>query len=328
MPKTSAFIGLAGPFGYDYRNPAPAVSSDDYSSPNPVLENVLGLLLCYDEILFLAPQFCPADMRDLPYVRFLSEDADAVASIEDALAAFNASEHAEWEGGASFTSFAEISEEMRGGREEEFAIDNHTHGLRIGRAAVTGDAMRLDNAVRDMWVAAELGLAHSDIIISSPAQQALNTQIESELVSGHYFSPEKRAAANSLVSLQVQNFLGPTGSYHEGLEAIRDRRDVAEFRQFLMEVDAPIVDGVKLADEISSEAFKTMDELADRYLGGKKLFRSVGVPALGVAGNMFAPGLGSAAAFALEAPHMVDERRFKARVRWAPFVIALNAPRG
>ncbi|WP_282845829.1 hypothetical protein [Microbacterium oxydans] len=303
------------------------MDEEDHSSPNPVLENVLGLLLCYDELVFLARQFCPADLRELPYVRFLTDDADMSAAAGRAIAAYESAERDDWEEYPSFDQFAEISEQMQGEERERFAIDNHTHGLRIGGEAVTGNAMRLDNAVCDLWIAAELGLDRSDVIFSSPAQQALSRQLEPEVVDGQYFGHEKRVAATQLVSLQVPNFLGPTGSYHEALEGIRDRRDVAEFRQFLLEFDAPIKDGITLADEISRAAFDVSDELSRRYLAPKGFFRSIGVPVVRGTVNMVMPGLGNAAALAIEAPHQIGERQFKTRARWAPFIVALNAPR-
>lgn len=187
--------------------------------------------------------------------------------------------------------------------------------------------MALDHAMRDLWVAAELGLDRADVIFSSPAQHALNAQLEMEIAKGQYFSPEKRAAATNLVALQVPNFLGRNGSYHEALEAIRDRPDVAEFRKYLLDVDAPDADGIRLASEISQAAFDTIDDLSRRYLKNKHWFRSLGVPAVRGVLNSVMPALGTAVALGAEAPFMLGERRFKNASRWAPFVVDLNRPK-
>lgn len=326
MAKTAAFIGSAGPFGYDYRHPAPRVNDQDGSSPNPILENVLGLLLCYDELIFLAPQFCPADMRELPYVRFLTDDPPLLAGASRAIDEFEQAERVPWDRYPSFDRFAQISAEMSGPAAEEFAIDNHTHTLHIGGSMLVGNGMALDFAVRDLWIAAELGLDRADVIFSSPAQEALNGQLEMEVSHGHYFGPVKRSAATTLVALQVPNFLGSGGSYHEALEGLRERRDTHEFRAFLSELDAPTADGVRLADDISRAAFATMDDLSRRYLKDKHWFRSWGVPAVRGALNFVYPALGTAVAVGVEAPFEMADRRFKKASRWAPFVVALHRP--
>jgi hypothetical protein len=324
--QTRAFIGLAGPFGYDYVNEAPRVNELDNSSPNAVLENVLGLLLCYDELIFLSPQFCPADMRNLPYVRFLTDDAKLLDKATTALSEYDASDKQPWSAYPSHDLYGQIVDEMMGARADQFAIDNHTHGIHLGEVIVKGNGMALDNAMRDLWVVAELGLERVDVIFNSPAQNALNLELERELGSGGYFNSTKRTAATKLATLQVPNFLGPSGSYHESLEAIRGRNDVAEFRQFLSTVGAPTDDGISLASEISRVAFKTVDDLSHRYLTNKHWFRSIGIPAVRGVLNSAVPLVGSVAAVGLDAPFQLGERRFKAASQWAPFVVALHRP--
>ena len=41
----SAFIGLSGPIGYDYRNSTDKSDPRDTSAPNPILEDGLGLMV-------------------------------------------------------------------------------------------------------------------------------------------------------------------------------------------------------------------------------------------------------------------------------------------
>ena len=68
-----AFIGLSSPLAYDYKPRLPLVDPRDGSSPNPILEDAMGLLLFYDELVFLSRHLCPADMRSLDYVSFLTD---------------------------------------------------------------------------------------------------------------------------------------------------------------------------------------------------------------------------------------------------------------
>ena len=44
-----------------------------WDSPNPIIESPLGLMIFYDEILFLCRSICPENMRNLPYVKFVDE---------------------------------------------------------------------------------------------------------------------------------------------------------------------------------------------------------------------------------------------------------------
>lgn len=326
MAKTSAFIGAAGPFGYDYKNGTEKVHEMDYSSPNPVLENVLGLLLCYDEIVFLSRHFCPVDMRDLPYVKFVTDDEKALPVAAASLLEFDAAQQGpDW--GADFKDFRRISQAMTGPNEALFNIDNHTHALSIGTWRSSANGMRLDHALRDLSVVAALGLQRTDVIINSPAQQGLTAVLEKELRDGQYFNQSTRAAATQLAMLQVPNFLGPTGSYHESLEELRALPGVSEFRQFLLEQDAPYSDGQKIADEISKVAFDFNEQITGKFFKKRHVFRSIGIPALKGALNQVVPGLGSLAAAGVEAPNRIKENQFREQSRWAPFVVSLHRPR-
>lgn len=322
--KTTAFIGLAGPLGYDYENEAPIAGTNDYSSPNPVLENVLGLLICYDEIKFLSPQFCPADMRDLPYVSFVSDDPSSLSLALQAINDYEETQHDAWDEHPSFDAFGAAWDEMTSRSKHELNIDNHTHAIRLGASYVVGNSMAIDKAIQDTWVAASIGLSNADVILNSPAQLAVSRQVEFELSTGQYFGEKKVDAAELLVSLRVPNVLQRTGSYHAALEEIRDRRDVREFRDFLRQHDAPMEDGKGLAAEISAQAFSLVDEIARRYMDGPGRFQSIGIPAARAAINVAQPGLGSVVAGAMSVPHRLRERSFKASSRWAPFVVSLS----
>ena len=73
MGKRTAYIGLSYPLLYDYNHQADKSPNDLYSSPNPIIESPLGLMILFDEILFLCRSVCPNNMRQLPYVKFVDE---------------------------------------------------------------------------------------------------------------------------------------------------------------------------------------------------------------------------------------------------------------
>lgn len=71
--KRRALLGRFAPALFDDANTHQLYG---HSRANAVLENVIGLMLCYDELWFLHRDLCPADMQDLDFVRFVSDDAD------------------------------------------------------------------------------------------------------------------------------------------------------------------------------------------------------------------------------------------------------------
>ena len=53
MKKRTAYIGISYPLLYDYKHQAGRSSNDMRDSPNPIIESPLGLMIFYDEIIFL-----------------------------------------------------------------------------------------------------------------------------------------------------------------------------------------------------------------------------------------------------------------------------------
>jgi len=76
MSKSVAYIGLSGPVCYDYKN------SLNRKYPNPILEAPLGLMILYDEVVFLDEAVCPKSMRKLEFVKFLSDTKDITDYLE------------------------------------------------------------------------------------------------------------------------------------------------------------------------------------------------------------------------------------------------------
>ena len=98
-------------------------------------------------------------MRNLPYVKFVVDDPTLGPAALKALADFEVADHERWDVQPNFGRFSEISAAMAGAGRTVFDIDYHTHPISIAAGqSVSGNALRLDNAVRDLWVAAELEL--------------------------------------------------------------------------------------------------------------------------------------------------------------------------
>jgi len=155
--KKKVFIGLSSPTFYDYLHTRPRkVSSDLKSSPNPILENAVGLAIFYDEIWFACESLCPETIRQHPKVKFLERDLcdlDLKACItalkrkipfdgdrENQARLDNSKRY--WEAVSDTGAYW--------GEEEGRRIDNHSHALKIGSETFLGSSNRADFILSDL----------------------------------------------------------------------------------------------------------------------------------------------------------------------------------
>lgn len=325
--KKRAFIGLAGPFGYAYAHERPKLGGD-YSSPNAVLENVAGLLLCYDDLYFLSKQFCPVDMWDLPYVHFIMEDVAKAKSASIAIEqahTFCSDESLDHQ--LNFTKFGEISAAMQSGSSVDFAIDNHTHGIQLGPdLMVSGDANRAENVVSDVFVAQALSLTTGDLdlVVSSPALSPLvRSKAEGSGIRADFDHP-KRSLTSAITTIRTENFLTPRGSYHESYEELRHHPHIKEFRAYISSFDVEVHEVSSMASEVSRIAGNYAGKVLAKHIKGVGRFQSLGLPALKSAGNHLHPFAGTAFAGALSFLINRQDNTEKKAMAWAPFVYDLG----
>lgn len=317
--KTVAYIGLSGPIGYDY-------SDDDQG--HPILENVSGLAICYDEIVFLSRGFCPADMRDLSFVRFLDEEV-STSELGDVVARGAITEmrrlmpdpvESPFEGWNRW--YKAMLPSMPGRR-----IDNHNRGLFVGDdIAVSGNSMVLENGLADLASAELLSDRRVDVILPSPLQRVLRPMGPPEL-DDDYFSKEKLLAAEELVGIRSPNALSALGGYSETVDQIRDHDLVREFRSYLREREAGESTGygLRLAESIQREAMTVASERLRKERGAGSLMWGLGAPAVGMAGSVLFPPLGGALSSVAKAIKARRERASSEAVSWAPFVLEMTS---
>lgn len=133
-----------------------------------------------------------------------------------------------------------------------------------------------------------------------------------------------RDAVDFLCPVRSTTYLGPTGSYHESLEDLRDHRHIREFRDFLASTDQPEEDGQRLAEEVSSLAEKHARDVMERFLAGRSKIFTAGSIASGIAGNSIAPPLGSVASGAMSALEWIRESKKRKTLAWSLFVLDLK----
>lgn len=320
-----AFVGLSTPLTYDYRNSVGEVGSG-FSVPNAVLENVTGLLLCYDEIWFVSREFCPSDLQDLPYVKFLT---DFPEMWQRALIARDQFGHESFDAAANLIydkrpgDYFETVNRIKQNLQFDFGPDNHSRGITPGFGQ--GNAADARLFIQDVGIAASLDMG-LDVITNSTMARALNA-LEERGPKVETFEQWQIQAAEEVIAMRTVDFLGPRGAYHESLENLRGHSRLGEFRQFLAEADRVDRDALALAREVNDLAAKHSIEVMERFVKGRGRLRTIGKASVGPIGNLLHPGIGSVLSGAISLGEWNQERKQRNKVAWALFVLqARNSP--
>ncbi|MCT6775353.1 hypothetical protein LXH09_01690 [Streptomyces sp. CS7] len=326
-----AFVGLSTPLCYDYGNPIRPYTEESADIPNPILENTMGLLLCYDEIWFLSRESCPLALHNLEYVRFVSDDE----KLRDrALIAYSqySELYREWARSPEYWSRFNSTEFRSSNRDEpgvftssinslqhavkfELKPDNHSRGI-LGMAQGNADE---SNLIADIGIASALDMGLEVIMNSFTAAHSI-TDIPATLNRGA-LEQWRVEAAEHITTVKTMDYLGPTGAYHESIESLRSHPRVSEFRQYLDLMEQPTGDLTTLASEVEELASKHARDTLEKYLNGTGKIQTVGAATIGTAGNLIQPGLGSALGGALSAIQWIKERKARNKMAWSLFVI-------
>ena len=219
MRKRIAYVGISYPLLYDYKHGADKTLNDITSSPNPIIESPLGLMIFYDEIWFLCRSICPNNMRNLPYVKivdelypdFWFEGILTLADEEEKSIIIN----------NEFT-YNDIKKALnvKGG-----GIDTHTHGLKIG----------------DIIISASSNENHFlfDLYVFQALHEQYNQDIE--LITNSIFVSEKLCGGaksefiDRIIIPGIPNYIGIDGPYHACMEELRENKYIKDFRRWIIE---------------------------------------------------------------------------------------------
>ncbi|MFJ5210711.1 hypothetical protein [Streptomyces nigra] len=319
-----AFIGMAGPLCYDYQNPKQV----EPEIPNPILENVTGLILSYDEIWFLSRALCPLDLEEVAFVKFVEDDSEL---IERAQVAFNQytdlyfDDASGWDAARGDLSVARRlwGESVRFIAEElPFKAGPDHHSRTIPGFDAMGSGEPTYNVLADLGMAASLGMK-TDVIFNS-----YSAAIAEQLEHPHSVLTQRRIDfSEHLTAIRTIDHLGPKGAYHESLDELRMHPQVTEFRQYLTEVDVATGDLTKLATEVERAANRHAREILDRFLKGKGKIRTIGAATISAGANLVLPGSGGAISGTLATLEWIKERKMRKEMAWAPFVLDARDPR-
>ncbi|MCF3171186.1 MULTISPECIES: hypothetical protein [Streptomyces] len=321
-----ALVGLTGPVCYDYKNHLDIPSG---RFPNPVLENVTGLVLSYDEIWFLCRELCPSDLQNAHFVKFVEDDPLLMERATVALEQFRNLAH-------EIPEREAIRQEEIAGNEMgraieriaqavpfDFTPDHHSRQITTFRTSgymFSASGLRFENIVADVGIAAALDF-NVDVIFNSYASGAAglieeDSQVEQRLV-----------LAEQITAIYTLDHLGPQGAFHESLNDLRSHERIVEFRKLLVETEIEGKDLKALAAEVAVQADRHARDVLDRFIKGKGKLRTFGVPTAAAIVNHVIPGAGAALGGLFGAKDWLDDREVKKRVSWAPFVLDARNPR-
>lgn len=174
MSTRKAFIGLSGPLAYDYK----PLQANRRSSPNPILEDSLGLLTLYDELIFTSRELCPINMRKLPYVSFLSDRVEFQRTMPDVVTyakkRCESGRHPNERFENPFDEYRPAVEAITGvsppydASRADFVTDNHGKLFSVGASIdVVGASARFENVVLDWLTVQAFNLEDCEIVSNS-----------------------------------------------------------------------------------------------------------------------------------------------------------------
>ncbi|GAB2835275.1 hypothetical protein [Streptomyces daliensis] len=316
-----ALVGLSTPITYDYEN---VLGQTEHGGtiPNAVLENVTGLLLCYDEIWFVSREFCPVDLRELPYVKFIDDHPDLWQRSLVAREQYDYTDFRETVtriGEARPDDYPDVVDRMRRALPYAFGPDNHSRGITPGFGQ--GNSADPVLFVQDLGIAAAMDM-DVDLVSNSIMARALRALGRAAPGGGvETFEQWQLQAAEEVVALRTIDHLGRRGAYHESIEDLRAHARLQEFRDYMSEADRPDADATALAAEVCRLATRHSVEVMDRFVRGRGKLRTIGRASIGPAGNLVHPGLGSLLSGALSLGEWNKERKQRQNVAWALFVL-------
>lgn len=319
MKMRRAYIGLSYPLFYDYRNCAIVCDREIESQPNPILESPMGLLILYDELLFLSESLCPLNMRGLPYVKYvdrlfpdicLSNIRKASDGYAEAMASYE----------INFQNWELIRKSM-GIDSGKFRVDSHSRTFHISDISTSATF-------------SYRGLAF-DFGVFSYLKQHYDSEIEFLTNSMMQNLPDKTGNviefAEKIVIENIPNYLSVTGPYHECIEELRGHCDLTSFRNWIADEHGYISKSeiAEATEAVSRAIEETKDKLFNQFFdeySGYSCSKSIGKTILKATASGI-PGLNLATTIVglyddlSDSAYRMDKMFEAENLRWQKFVV-------
>ncbi len=219
MKKRAAYIGISYPLLYDYGHQAEKAKNDLSDSPNPIIESPLGLMVLYDELLFLCRSICPNNMRGLPFVKFIDE------MYPDFYFSGILNSAKENRGLITLNTVLSYDDIVKSMNVKWKGVDTHTHGLRVGDITMSA------------YSSEEKFLF--DVYVFQALQQRYDKDIElianSHFQSASFNSGTKAEFIDRIIIQGIPNYLGVDGPYHNCMEELRENKYISDFRRWIVD---------------------------------------------------------------------------------------------
>ena len=315
-----AFIGLSGPLAYCYKRQ----SLGERVLPNPILEDSLGLLVLYDELLFLAPDLCPQNMRSLPYVKFLTDASDfrtrmpSIAKAVEGLYKEHDPRNKNFKNPFERYTPALTAITKQPYRYEaskvKYVPDNHGRSIEVGpETYVTGSSASFQNVLFDWSIREAFGLDDCEVV-SNSANSVYYETLQPDAIE----TRGKRAVGHTIVLRGLPNYLDSDGPYHPCLEELRGHSFIEEARSHIDEIvlNESKAEVNKIAEQMMRTARKVQRQVFHKFLSKKSEYKTTAVAGLTEAIGTMVPGVG----FLKDMVAARQAEKEAASVRWSGFV--------
>ena len=317
-----AYIGLTSPMYYDYKNSASKNKADKVSSPNPILDNPIGLMVLYDELWFLTRSLCPENLRNRPFVKFV----DHIPKYQNLISNLNL---------LSFEDEIKLLEKYKIDsntfhqipfRPEEIGIywkgglDVHTHSLQIFDKGFSA-RHSLMNLMFDISCAGKLQEANPNLRIELITNSFTQSKIEQFRRENENVSNLSQSALTQLMILEgMHNYQAPKGPYHDCILEVREDKFLQDYRSWIIKQEDNLsrAELLEVKNEIENVIKEAQENIFLKYLDPKSHFVGTGKTLAGFAVDFLIPGLSTAYSL-IEELNSFDEKRF---IRWQGFVVS------
>jgi len=244
--------------------------NDTVDSPNPILENPIGLFSMYDEIWFLCESLCPITLRKMNCVKFVDREFPNLLTngrmdeVKD---------NSIWLfGKQNVDSFVKSRERYHDVRRNigiywKHGQDNHSHVLQIGNLQTSANSWDTQKVLQDYKIQSVLPFK-AELVYNSFTSELVWAS-ESGLLSSGF--------AHSIIIKNMRNPIRKKGPDVDIIEEVRQNRYLHEFREFILNRGGSVKpqEIKQHSDEINRIVEKKFNKLVDAKYGDRQKAASI-----------------------------------------------------
>lgn len=316
-----AYIGLSSPTAYFYDHDNKYFY--DKWAWNPILESPQGLITLFDELWFLTRALCPCNLRGSKFVKFLDEDSYYFKVILPYLNEFRGVEYEKKYPFLNdlidfssdfvthqFKSYNKIIQEVFGtGPSRGLPIDNHSHGIDIGKLNFTGNSANKENLALDILISIELRLAGKNV-------ELITNRFNSGVFKSEDTIIRQLNLAQNVTIKRIPVVQRPEGPMLGNIEKIRENKFLVDFREKVVAESINNIDIPLITSQIEKEFNNYRNDLLISFQGGSKIGNSIAKNLLSATIGLFVPAVG-------EIKSLMEDTQTR-KMNWTGFISQLE----